>query len=155
MSGLMIAPRHLRGQRVLRPPWVGVFFLWTSGIHVGIVAAGPDLYAHFADHALVPGLARVWSEVFMAYPTFFGLAVAALEACLGLLLVASPRPRRFGWAGAIAFQCALMAFGWGFWIWSLPALAFLVPAAIMDARTAGWNRTSSVPRLEASRLPGR
>jgi hypothetical protein len=27
-----------------------------------------------------------------------------------------------------------MAFGWGFWVWSLTALAFLVPAARVDSR---------------------
>jgi hypothetical protein len=136
MSNVTI-PRHaVRGGRILRPHWVGIFFLWTSGIHVGIVAADPGFYAPFADHALVPGLTHAWSHVVMGSPTIFGLAVAAGEATLGLLLLGSPQQRRVGWSGVLAFQLALMAFGWGFWIWSLPALAMLLPAAVADSRSA-------------------
>jgi hypothetical protein len=37
----------------------------------------------------------------------------------------------------IAFHLALMAFGWGVWLWSVPGLAGLVPAALRD-----WPRLS-------------
>jgi hypothetical protein len=106
---------------------VGCFFLWTSGIHVGIVAAGPDFYRHFADGALVPGLADAWQTVFMAHPAVAGLVVAAGEALVGLLLLASTGGRRrIGWLGTVAFHAALMCFGFGFWVWCLPALTLLV-----------------------------
>lgn len=123
-----------RRARVLRPQWVGWFFLWTSGIHVGIVASDPGIYTHFADQALLPGLAHAWSQVFMPNAVLLGLVLAAGEACLGLLLLGSARQRRAGWVGVIAFHVALMAFGWGFWIWSVTALALLVPAAVADSR---------------------
>jgi hypothetical protein len=112
---------------------VGCFFLWTSGIHVGIVAAGPDLYRHFADGALVPGLAAGWRSGFMAHAAVGGLLVAGGEALLGLLLLSGSETRhRIGWAGAICFHVALMCFGWGFWVWCLPALFVLVRAARQD-----------------------
>lgn len=38
------------------------------------------------------------------------------------------------WAGVIVFHVAPMAFGWGFWLWSVPALSLLVPAALSDVR---------------------
>ena len=111
---------------------------------MGIVAADTELYRHFADGALVPGLAQTWRAVFMAQPMTWGLALAAGEATLGLLLLSrSRRVRAVGWSGVIAFQLALMAFGWGFWLWSVPALALVVPAARSDVGTSSRRRCNA------------
>ena len=134
-----------RRSGALRPRYVGWFFLWTSGVHVGIVAAGPELYRHFADGALVPGLAPAWRSAFMAHPSVGGLVVAAGEALLGVLLLSPDlRWRRAGWAGTIAFHVALMCFGWGFWLWCIPALSLLARGA--------WQDRSSVAGPRSSRL---
>lgn len=125
----------------LRPSYVAWFFLWTSGIHVGIVAAGPDLYRHFADGALVPGLTSLWRSTFMADPAVAGLLVALGEAALATLLLGPRRWRRMGWAGTIAFHLALMCFGWGFWIWCVPALTLLVCGARQDRRRSEGPRS--------------
>ena len=116
----------------LTPRQVGCFFLWTSGIHVGIVAADPGLYRHFADGALVPGLQSLWLSTYMPHSTVAGLLVAAGEAVLALLLLGPSRWHRLGWAGTILFHVALMCFGWGFWLWCLPALGVLVSGARTD-----------------------
>lgn len=129
----MSEQRRRRHSRALRPRYVGWFFLWTSGVHVGIVAAGPELYQHFADGALVPGLSAAWRSAFMADPSVGGLVVAVGEALLGLLLLSADlRRRRVGWAGTIAFHVALMCFGWGFWMWCVPAVALLGRGAWQD-----------------------
>ena len=112
--------------------FVGGFFVWTSGIHVGIVAAGPDFYRGFADGAVVPGVRTAWHEVFMAAPVAWGLMLAAGELLLGLLLLHGGPAARVGWDGVIAFHLMLVLFGWGFLLWSGPALAVLVPAALRD-----------------------
>jgi hypothetical protein len=36
----------------------------------------------------------------------------------------------------VGFHLALMLFGWGFWLWCIPALAFAVPAMLHAFRTA-------------------
>lgn len=113
---------------------VGCFYLFTGGIHVGIVAAGPGFYRHFADGALFGLVSSLWRDVFMAHPAAWGLALAAGETVLGLLLLRGGAWARAGWAGVIAFHLALMVFGWGFWLWSVPALSLLVPAASRDLR---------------------
>ena len=112
--------------------FVGGFFVWTSGIHVGIVAAGPDFNRGFADGAVVPGVRTAWHEVFMAAPVAWGLTLAAGELLLGLLLLRGGPAARVGWGGVIVFHLMLVLFGWGFLLWSGPALAFLVPAALRD-----------------------
>ena len=123
--------------------YVGWFFLWTSGIHVGIVAADPGLYRHFADGALVPGLTGAWRSVYMGRAAMSGLVVASGEAGLALLLLLGARRwRRLGWVGAVAFHLVLMLFGWGFWLWSVPALALLLRAAESDWSTGEGPRSS-------------
>ena len=131
-------PRSASATPLRLPPrvparYVGWFFLWTSGIHVGIVAADPGLYRHFADGALVPGLTAAWSSTYMAHATVSGLVVALGEATLALLLLLGSRTwRRLGWTGVVAFHLALMCFGWGFWLWCVPAMSLVVPAARRD-----------------------
>lgn len=111
---------------------VGGFYLSMGGVHVGIVAADPQLYRHFADGALLGFVRSGWSEVFMAAPAVWGLCLALGETVLGVLLLTGGPPARVGWAGVIAFQVLLMLFGWGVWLWSIPALAVLVPCALAD-----------------------
>jgi hypothetical protein len=111
---------------------VGGLYLSTGGVHLGIVAADPNFYRPFADGALFPFVRTGWQEIFMAHPSGWGLVMTAGETALGLMLLRGGRWARVGWIGVIAFHLALLLFGWGFWMWSLPALALLVPAAIAD-----------------------
>jgi hypothetical protein len=111
---------------------VGGFFLYTGGIHLGIVAAGPGLYAPFANEALFQAVTEMWNAVFMSNPSVWGLLMSLGEALLGVLLLSGGAGAKAGWIGVIVFHAALMLFGWGFWLWSIPALAFFVSAALKD-----------------------
>ncbi|VII98552.1 hypothetical protein [Arthrobacter sp. DR-2P] len=147
--GLVAGPKG----KGLRRQFVGGFFLFTGGIHMGIVAAGPEFYAPFADGALFTPVREAWGRIFMAAPAPWGLALSAGEAALGVMLLRGGARAKAGWAGVLAFHLALMLFGWGFWAWSIPALAFLVPAALADWRSApGAERNSSTQA--AGRLGG-
>jgi hypothetical protein len=69
----------------------------------------------------------------MAEPRLWALLLGAGELVIAGLLIYA---RRLGYLGVITFHVALMLFGWGFWLWSLPALAFAVPATVHEFRTA-------------------
>lgn len=112
---------------------VGSFFLFTAGVHVGIVGADPSTYESFADEALLGLVRDGWREVFMAAPVTWGLLLALGEAALGLLLLL-PRTARAGWAGVLLFHLALMLFGLGFWLYAVPATAVLAVLASRDLR---------------------
>ena len=112
---------------------VGCFFLWTSGIHIGIVAADPESYRSFADGAL-PVIREAWLGAFMASPAAWGLAVALGELLIGLATLRGGRWTLLGLCGAIGFHLCLMLFGWWFWLWSLPVLGVLVPGLVRQAR---------------------
>lgn len=114
---------------------VGGFFLYTGGIHLGIVAANANIYAPFAQEALFPFIEDAWQTIVMGNPSAWGLVLSLGEASLGVLLLLGGKWAKAGWAGVIAFHLALMLFGWGFWLWSVPALAFLIPSAL-----AYWRR---------------
>ena len=128
--------QHERAQRRTRPGLgrrsVGGFFLFTGGIHLGIVAADTEFYRSFADGALFGFVRTGWADVFMADPAFWGLMMVLGEATLGVLLLAGGRAARVGWLGVIAFHLLLMLFGFGFWVWCLPALAVLGTLARRD-----------------------
>jgi hypothetical protein len=73
-----------------------------------------------------------WEQIVMAHPAGWGLLLAAGELVFGILLLLGGRSARVGWVGVITFHLLLMFFGPGIWVWCLPALAVLVPAAVGD-----------------------
>ena len=111
---------------------LAALYLASAGVHCVLVTVNPEAYRHFADHAVVPAVARAWGDVFMADPDAWGLTVALGEVLLASALLMGGGWRRLGYAGVIAFNLALTLFGWGFWIWSAPALALIVPLALAD-----------------------
>jgi hypothetical protein len=102
---------------------VGALFLVTGGVHLGLVAADPQVYEHFADDALFAFVREGWHDIVMANPASWGLLAMAGEIVLGVLLLIGGRAAAWGWAGVILFHLLLMLFGWWVWAWSLPALA--------------------------------
>ena len=116
-------------------PVVGGFYLTMGGIHIGLVAADTEVYRHFADAALFGFVREGWHHVFMAQPAVFGLLLAAGEVTLGVLLLLGGRAATVGWAGVVTFHLLLMLFGFGIWMWSVPALALLVYLARRDRLT--------------------
>lgn len=114
------------------PLAIGGFFLCTGGINLGIVIADTQTYRHFADESYLPFVTRQWAEIVMAHPAVWCSLLGVGEIVLGALLIVGGRAARVGWVGVITFQVLLMLFGFGFWLWSLPALAVLVTAARRD-----------------------
>ncbi|SFB26445.1 hypothetical protein SAMN05192575_10650 [Nocardioides alpinus] len=125
--------------------FVGGFYLVMGGINAGIVAAEPETYRTFADGAFWPLVTDAWHDVVMSHPLPWFLLLAAGEIVLGLLLLRGGVAARAGWSGVIGFHVLLMSFGFGFWLWSVPALAVLVPSAVADwpALTGPGRRTHS------------
>lgn len=113
----------------------GFVAMFGSGavIHFVLALTTPRSYHPFADEALFDWVYHGWQNVFMANPTLWALLLAVAELTIAVLLVKSPRA---GYLAVIAFHVALMAFGWGFWLWSVPALCFALPAARHTFRTS-------------------
>lgn len=101
-------------------------------VHAGFAIGDPQAYRSFADTALFDWVFRGWQDIFMADPRLWALLLGAGELLIAALLIFA---RRLGFAGVVVFHLALMLFGWGFWLWCVPALAFAVPAAVHEFRT--------------------
>lgn len=125
--------------------FVGGFYLVMGGINAGIVAADPETYRTFADGSFWPFVADAWRSVVMAHPVAWILALAAGEVALGVLLLRGGSAAKVGWVGVIAFHVLLMAFGFGFWLWSVPALLLLVPVARADWPALGGPAAATAP----------
>ncbi len=134
------AAKRARGRRHPAGEIVGGFYLVMGGVHLGLVSADAQVYRHFADHGLFPFVRDGWREIVMARPALWGLLLMAGELTLGTLLLVGGRAARWGWLGVIAFQALLMLFGFGFWLWSVPALALLVFLARRDLAQEGSGR---------------
>lgn len=133
---------------------VGGFYLVMGGINAGIVVADPGTYRTFADDSFWPFVTDAWRSVVMAHPVAWILALAAGEVVLGLLLLRGGTAAKAGWAGVIAFHVLLMSFGFGFWLWCVPALLLLVPAARADwPALSGGAPSTPVPAVPAVRAP--
>ena len=113
---------------------VGGFFLVMGGVHLGLVCADAEVYRHFADNGLFGFVRSGWQDIVMAAPWVYGLLLMAFEITAGALLLVGGRAARVGWVAVIAFHVLLMLFGWGVWLWSLPALAVLCWLARRDLR---------------------
>ncbi len=129
--------------------FVGHFFLVTAGINAGMAAADPQVYRSFADSAALDFVRDSWEGIVLAHPAVWGLLLAGGELVLGILLLLGGRAARAGWLGVIAFHFLLMFFGPGIWIWCLPVLAVLVPAAVGDWPQLA-DRTEASPGLRVS-----
>jgi len=123
-------PRTRPARRVRR--FVGGSYLTMGGVNAGIVFADAETYRPFADASFLPFVTRMWHDVVMAHPAVWGLLLAGGEIVLGLLLLSGGRAAQAGWLGVIAFHVLLLPFGFGIWLWSIPVLALLVPAARID-----------------------
>lgn len=131
----------------LGPSLVGGFFLVMGGVHLGLVAADPEVYRHFADHGLFPFVRDGWREIVMAAPAAYGLLLMAGEITAGSLLLVGGGAARIGWCAVIVFHLLLLLFGWWIWVWCVPALALLTWLARSDlVRARGTNGV--VPRAQ-------
>ncbi|WP_200948233.1 hypothetical protein [Nocardioides sp. Soil774] len=127
--------------------FVGGFYLVMGGINAGIVLGDPETYRTFADGSWSSFVTDAWREVVTAHPLAWILLLGAGEVTLGVLLLRGAHAARVGWVGVIVFHVLLMSFGVGFWLWSVPALAVLVPSARADWPALA---TPPAPRPRAS-----
>lgn len=124
----VLGPRHPALARTV----VGAFFLVMGGVHLGLVAADPQVYDGFADQSFFAFVRTGWDEIVMAAPAVYGLLLMAGEVVAGSLLLAGGRAARVGWVAVVVFHLLLLLFGWWIWAWAVPATVALVLLARHD-----------------------
>ena len=99
-------------------------FLLASLTNIVLVSRSATAYDSFADGSYLPFVTHIWRSVFVPNVYVFIALLAGFEATVGVLMLPR-RTRRLAIACAIAFNVALMLFGWGFWLWSPPVIVLL------------------------------
>ena len=90
-----------------------------------------DDYAEFAEGSYLPFVRHTWRTLVVPHHHAWIALLIAFEVAVGVLALLGGARTQLAYTAAIAFHVALLSFGWGFWLWSLPmiiALATLVRA---------------------------
>jgi hypothetical protein len=147
--GTVIVVAGLRAGRSRRAYRLGVAAVSTLWVVAGAVANGfllarGDDYSGFADGASTSFVRETWESVVVPDHTVFIGLLIAFEAVVGLLVLLEGRVRQTALLVLVAFNVALVSFGWGFLVWSVPmvlALSLLWragrPSRPGDARVHG------------------
>ncbi|MGH3465845.1 MAG: hypothetical protein ACRDP9_30605 [Kribbellaceae bacterium] len=101
-----------------------VSVLWVvagAGANGYFLVRGED-YSGFADGASTGFVRETWESLVVPHHTIFIGLLIAFEAVTGALVLVGGRIRQAVLVLLIAFNVALVSFGWGFLVWSVPLL---------------------------------
>jgi hypothetical protein len=135
--------RHPSALRVGRIG-VGVLYLAAGAAVNSFLLARGDDYAEFAQGSSIAFVRDTWASLVVPnHDIWIGLLIA-FELGVGVLALLGGGRTQLAYAAAIAFHIALLSFGWGFFLWSIPMIAAL--AALLRAeRRSGEPHRESIP----------
>lgn len=128
--------RAPRSRRSLVAGIVAVATLWVvagAGANLYFVLRGDD-FSGFADHASTSFVRDTWESLVVPHHTIFIGLLIAFEAAAGAAVLVAGRVRQAGLALLMGFNIGLLAFGWGYLIWSVPLVAALESVRRADRR---------------------
>jgi hypothetical protein len=103
--------------------WMGLLYLGGgAGINAWFLLRGDD-YAKFADGAPLAFVRHTWDTLVVPNHHAWISLLIAFELAVGVLALLGGRRTQLAYAAVIAFHVALLSFGWGFALWSLPMIA--------------------------------
>lgn len=124
---IVAALRARHSRRAARIGQLGVAALYLGAgalVNAVFLATGED-YAEFADSAYIPFVRDTWRDLVVPNHDAFISALIIFELAVGLLALAGGKRAQVGLGAAIAFHVALLSFGWGFYVWSVPMIGAL------------------------------
>ncbi len=101
--------------------------LWVlagAGANTFFLARGDD-FSGFADLATVSFVGDTWESTVVPHHTVFIGLLIAFEACAGAAVLVPGRVRQVALVLLMGFNAALLSFGWGYLVWSVPLVAAL------------------------------
>jgi hypothetical protein len=145
------AVRVRRHPSSLRTGRAGVGVLFIAGgaaMNAFFVLRGDD-YATFADGAYVAFVKHTWHTLVVPNHEAWISLLIAFELAVGVLAVLGGRRTQLAYVAAIAFHAALLSFGWGFYLWSLPMIAALTMLLRAERRAASGAGDVAMASLRA------
>lgn len=153
-AGIIVAAAiwSRRDAAAVRVGRVGVAALYIgAGAAVnGFFLARGDDYADFADGSYIPFVRDTWQSLVVPNHDVWISLLIALEGSVGLLAISGGRRTQVAYAAAIAFHVALLSFGWGFYLWSIPMIAALT-TLLRAERRATFGVGAAAPQVRQPR----
>lgn len=143
------AVRCRRHPAALRTGRLGVGLLYLVGgaaMNALFLLRGDD-YAKFADGAYIAFVRHTWRTVVVPNHHAWIALLIAFEVAVGVPALLSGRRSQLAYTAAIAFHIALLAFGWGFYLWSLPMTAALVILLRAERRASRSDTAAAGSRI--------
>jgi len=131
--------RATRSKRVYTTGVVAVSALWVlagAAVNAYFLARGDD-YHGFAHGASTAFVRDTWESVVVPHHGWFIGMLIAFEAVAGVLVLVEGRVRQTALLSLVAFNVALVAFGWGFLVWSVP---LVVALTLLWRADRSWRR---------------
>jgi hypothetical protein len=119
------AGRDPRALRLGRWALAVLFVAAGAAVNAAFLLTGAD-YTAFADTAQLAVVRDTWRSLVAPNQTGFIGALIVFEAAAGLLVLRGGRATQVALVAMIGFHLALLSFGWGFALWSVPMVAALV-----------------------------
>jgi hypothetical protein len=150
--GIVIVACSMRASRSRRAYVAGVAAvsaLWVlagAGANTYFLARGDD-FSGFADGASTSFVRDTWESLVVPHHTLFVGLLIAFEATVGLAVLIKGAVRQTALIVLIGFNVALVSFGWGFLVWSVPMVVALslLRRAGRDVRRTEDRRDASPP----------
>lgn len=144
--GVVIVTCSLRAARSRRAYVTGVTavsLLWVGAgalVNAYFLARGDD-YSGFADGASTSFVTDTWESLVVPHHSLFIGLLILFEATAGAMVIVEGHVRQVALMLLVAFDIALVSFGWGFLVWSIPmatALTLLWRADRVWRRSDHW-----------------
>lgn len=127
-----------RSRRVFGLGILAVATLWVvagAGANLSFLLRGED-FSGFAEQASTAYVRDTWESLVVAHHhVFIGLLIV-FEAAAGAAVLVTGRVRQVALVLLMAFNVALLSFGWGYLMWSVPLVAALEALRRADRRWA-------------------
>ena len=106
-----------------------------AAVNAFFVVRGDD-DAAFARGSSIAFVRDTWASVVVPHhEVWIGLLVV-FEVAVGVLVLLGGRATQVAYGAAIAFHVALLPFGWGFFLWSIPMVVALSTLLRAEGRSA-------------------
>lgn len=151
---VVAAVRSRRHEEALRTGRIGVAVLYVgagAAVNAWFLARGDD-YAEFAEGAPLDLVRDTWRDLVVPHHEAWIAALVVFELTVGVLALVGGRWTRVAYGLAIAFHVALLSFGWGFALWSVPMIAALATLLNAERRAEQHSRARAQP-LDAPMSP--
>ena len=129
-------PRHASALMLGRYATATLFLGAGAAVNAVLLAQGGDAYEGFADTSYLPFVRDTWHSLVMTHRYLWILLLIAFEVAVGILVLLGGRLTQLAYLAAIGFHIALLAFGWGFFLWSVPMIASLTTLFLAERRAA-------------------